>query len=259
MTRIVWTNFEKQLVSDSMVHFLVDQPTMTNKQVFASAQQALPYERRGKVTDQRVFSYKARINEARIAADKIRADRKKVVAAKPPEPAPEPIAPPTFEATLGGIFEQLVDAITERVMLQVTTRLKDRLAGDVSVIAEQRMNELFSDPTEELDRIFDRMYPPKPKAPCRVANLPTVTIIGLNGQQIDAIKSSYPRAMYCFMTAQEAKTRPVQFNDHVILMTKFINHSVQTKYRKHPNLHYCNGGVSDLKHQLQIIFHKETV
>ena len=121
------------------------------------------------------------------------------------------------------------------------------------------MNELFSDPTEELDRIFDRMYPPKPKAPCRVANLPTVTIIGLNGQQIDAIKSSYPKAMYCFMTAEEAKTRPVQFNDHVILMTKFINHSVQTKYRKHPNLHYCNGGVSDLKHQLQIIFHKETV
>ena len=41
-------------------------------------------------------------------------------------------------------------------------------------------------------------------------------------------------------------------------MTKFINHSVQGKYRKHPNLHYVNGGVSDLKTILHGIFRKET-
>jgi hypothetical protein len=255
MTRIVWTNFEKQLVSDSMVHFLVDQPTMTNKQVFASAQQALPYERRGKVTDQRVFSYKARINEARVAADKISADRKKVVAAKPPEPTPEPIAPPTFEATLGGIFEQLVDAITERVMLQVTNRLKDRLAGDVSVIAEQRMNELFGDPMTELDRIFDGLYPPKPNAP----RLPTCLIVGLNGAQMESIKQRVKGVNFKFLSAEEALSHCISVKDHTILMTKFINHSCQNKYRKHPNLHYCNGGVSELNTLLNVIFTKETV
>jgi hypothetical protein len=254
MTRVVWTNFEKQLVSDSMVHFLVDQPTMTNKQVFASAQQALPYERRGKVTDQRVFSYKARINEARIAADKIRADRKKVVAAKPPEPTPEPIAQPTFEATLGGIFEQLVDAITERVMLQVTTRLKDGLAGDVSVIAERRMNELFGDPMTELDRIFDGMYPPKPKAP----RLPTCLVVGLNGAQMESIRQRVKGVNFKFLSAEEAVSHCASAKDHTVLMTKFINHSCQNKYRKHPNLHYCNGGVSELHTLLNVIFTKET-
>jgi hypothetical protein len=256
MTRIVWTKDEKRAIKDCMIDICYVTPTMSNKGLLQHAQQeVIPYERRQKITDQKVFSHKLMINEARAAAEK---HRQAVSKPKPaptpppviaPEPTPEPIAPPTFEATLGGIFEQLVDAITERVMLQVTNRLKDRLTGDVSVVAGESLNEL--------DRIFDGLYPPKPKAPCKPL-LPTVTIIGLNGQQIDAIKSSYPRAMYCFMTAEEAKTRPVQFNDHVILMTKFINHSVQTKYRKHPNLHYCNGGVSDLKHQLQIIFHKET-
>lgn len=260
MTRIVWTNFEKQLVSDSMVHFLVEQPAMTSKQVFASAQQALPYERRGKVTDQRVFSHKARINEAREIAEKLRADRKKVVAAKPPEPPAEP--PARKLDTLGEVFELFIDALADRILdkmiaaKQQAEQLEKPLIGNVSDIASNRFDELFGDPTEELDRIFDRMYPPKPKAPCRVANLPTVTIIGLNGQQIDAVKSSYPRAMYCFMTAEQAKTRPAQFNDHVILMTKFINHSVQSKYRKHPNMHYCNGGVSELKTLLHGLFAK---
>jgi hypothetical protein len=30
------------------------------------------------------------------------------------------------------------------------------------------------------------------------------------------------------------------------LMTKFINHSVQGKYRHAPNLRFCNGGITDL-------------
>jgi hypothetical protein len=33
---------------------------------------------------------------------------------------------------------------------------------------------------------------------------------------------------------------------HTILMTKFINHSVQERYRKAQNLRLCNGGVSEL-------------
>lgn len=252
MTRLVWTNFEKTMVFDSMVQCFVDHPGMSGKQALLSAQQVLPYERRGRITDQRVFSYKDRINEAREHAKKIRSKQETVVAAAPvaPASAPEPLS-------MGQLFEQLVDAVAQRVTDRVLARLSER----TDALPRATLDEAFGDPLDQLDKVFDSLYPRRKREPLAASQpvLPTVTIIGLNGQQVDAIKSSCPNAIYCFMTAEEAKTRPAQHNDHVILMTKFINHAVQTKYRKHPNLHYCNGGVSDLKHQLQIIFHKETV
>jgi hypothetical protein len=241
MTRIVWTNFEKQLVSDSMVHFLVDQPTMTNKQVFASAQQALPYERRGKVTDQRVFSHKARINEARVAADKISADRKKVVAAKPPEPTPEPVKKLD---TLGEVFELFIDALADRII-------------DKMIAAKQQVELQEMSTPDALDKAFDRLYPLWKKSPAK-AKRPTALVIGLNGAQMECIKLSRPEVDFTFVSAEQALSHSTLNKDHTFLMTKFINHSVQGKYRKHPNLHYVNGGVSDLKTILHGIFRKET-
>jgi hypothetical protein len=255
--RIVWTKDEKRAIKDCMIDICYVTPTMSNKGLLQHAQQeVIPYERRQKITDQKVFSHKLMINEARAAAEKHRqaVSKPKPAPTPPPVVTPEPIAPPTFEATLGGIFEQLVDAITERVMLQVTTRLKDRLTGDVSVIAEQRMNELFSDPTEELDRIFDRMYPPKPNAP----RLPTCLVVGLNGAQMESIRQRVKGVNFKFLSAEEAVSHCASAKDHTVLMTKFINHSCQNKYRKHPNLHYCNGGVSELNTLLNVIFTKET-
>lgn len=249
--RIVWTNFEKQLVSDSMVHFLVEHPSMTNKQVFASAQQALPYERRGKVTDQRVFSYKARINEARAAADKIRADRAKVVTAKPvdlPPPAPEP----RKLDTLGQVFELFIDALADRIM--------DKMIKAKQQVEEQQkpqatgLDNLFGgDPLEQLDKVFDSLYPEFKKAPFR---RPTALVIGLNGHQMESIKQSRPEVDFKFLSAEDAVSHCVSVRDHTFLMTRFINHSVQNKYRKHPNLHFVNGGVSELKTLLHGIFNK---
>lgn len=248
MTRIVWTNFEKQLVSDSMVHFLVDQPAMTNKQVFASAQQALPYERRGKVTDQRVFSHKARINEAREIAEKLRADRKKVVAAKPPEPAPEPARKLD---TLGEVFELFIDALADRILdkmiaaKQQAEQLEKPLTGNVSDIASNRFDELFGNPMAALNKLTIR---PKKR--------PTALVVGLNGAQIECVKRSRPEVDFTFVTAEQALSHNTFHKDHTLLMTKFINHSVQSKYRKHPNMHYCNGGVSELKTLLHGLFAK---
>jgi hypothetical protein len=74
---------------------------------------------------------------------------------------------------------------------------------------------------------------------------------------METIKTYKPDLDYTFATAEQAVSHYTFNKDHTILMTKFINHSVQAKYRKHPNLHYCNGGVSELKHMLQVIFHKE--
>ena len=250
--RIVWTNFEKQLVSDSMVHFLVDQPAMTSKQVFASAQQALPYERRGKVTDQRVFSHKARINEARATADKIRADRKKVVAAKPPEP---PAAEPARKLdTLGEVFELFIDALADRILdkmiaakqqVEQLEKLEKPLTGNISDIAANRFDELFGNPMAALNKLT-----------IKAKKRPTALIIGLNGAQLECVRQSRPEVDFTFVTAEHALGHATLNKDYTFLMTKFINHSVQSKYRKHPNLHYCNGGVSELKTLLHGLFAK---
>jgi hypothetical protein len=241
MTRIVWTNFEKQLLSDSMVHWLMDHPTMTSKQLMSSAQQALPMERRLKITDQRVFSYKARINEARIAADKLRKAKKDVVAAKPPESAPEPVKKLD---TLGEVFELFIDALADRIL-------------DKMIAAKQQVELQEMSTPDALDKAFDRLYPLWKKSPAK-AKLPTALVIGLNGAQMECIKLSRPEVDFTFVSAEQALSHSTLNKDHTFLMTKFINHSVQGKYRKHPNLHYVNGGVSDLKTILHGIFRKET-
>jgi hypothetical protein len=249
--RIVWTNFEKQLVSDSMVHFLVEHPSMTNKQVFASAQQALPYERRGKVTDQRVFSYKVRINEARAAADKILADRKKVVAAKPPEPpAPEPVRKPD---TLGEVFELFIDALADRI---IDKMIKAKQQVEERVEPEPKHDDLL-DATFFGGRLMDQLKGLSIRTPAKVKR-PTALVIGLNGAQMECVKLSRPEVDFTFVSAEQALSHSTLNKEHTFLMTKFINHSVQGKYRKHPNLHYVNGGVSDLKTILHGIFRKET-
>jgi hypothetical protein len=55
------------------------------------------------------------------------------------------------------------------------------------------------------------------------------------------------------MTGEEGLTRPQLLRAHTVLMTKFINHSVQGKYRKAPRLHFCNGGVTELRRVLEDI------
>lgn len=246
--RIVWTKFEKQLVSDSLVHAFTDHPNAGNKQAFAMAQQALPYERRGKVTDQRVFTYKAMINAARNEAEKIRADKAKVVAAKPPEPpAPEP----RKLDTLGQVFELFVDALADRI---IDKMIKAKEEHESQKQPAASLDNLFGgDPLEQLDKVFDSLYPEFKKAPFR---RPTALVIGLNGHQMESIRQARPEVDFKFLSAEDAISHSVSTRDHTFLMTRFINHSVQNKYRKHPNLHFVNGGVTELKTLLHGIFNK---
>ena len=272
MTRIVWTREEKRALQDCMTDICYVTPTMSNKGLFKHAQEeVIPYERRLKITDQRVFTYKAMINNARFVAEE---HRKKAAAKPAPAPAPEPPAPEPVRKldTLGQVFELFIDALADRIM-------------DKMIKAKQQHEEA-NEPSitlEELDKTFDRLYPEWKNAPlqktedvaaARFEQLfgnpmeqlnkltirkkkPTVLVIGLNGHQMECIKNYMPGLDFTFVTAEQAVSHNTMNKDHTILMTKFINHSVQNKYRKHPNLHYCNGGVSELRHQLHIVFHKE--
>jgi hypothetical protein len=108
---------------------------------------------------------------------------------------------------------------------------------------QQQVNTQFD---TQFKRYKAEVIPPKPRKP-------TTLIIGLNGCQMSSVSEKYPEVRFTFMTAEEALGRNKANADHTVLMTKFINHSVQNKYRKVPNLHYCNGGVSDLSTLMHVI------
>jgi len=244
--RIVWTKEEKRALRDCMIDICYVTPTMSNKGLLQHAQEeVIPYERRQKITDQKVFSHKIMINEARALAEKHRqtVSKPKPAPTPPPVVAPEPVKKLD---TLGEVFELFIDALADRIM--------DKMIAAKQQAEQPKVEE--SQPILErgwldahLEKLTIRKQPAKKP--------PTVLIIGLNGCQMETIKTYKPDLDYTFATAEQAVSHYTFNKDHTILMTKFINHSVQAKYRKHPNLHYCNGGVSELKHMLQVIFHKE--
>jgi hypothetical protein len=248
--RIVWTKDEKRALQDCMIDMCYVTPSYSNKGLLQRAQEeVIPYERRQKITDQKVFTYKNMINEARIKAEAHRAKVNKPAESWLPEPPAVAPTPPAEHVapTMGDLFEQLVEAITNRVIEKLQASTPETTIEEK---AATRFDELFGSPMVQLSKLSIRSKDVRPKRP-------TVLVVGLNGCQMDIIKNYKPDLDYTFVTAEQALSHYTFNKDHTILMTKFINHSVQAKYRKHPNLHYCNGGVSELKHMLQVIFHKE--
>jgi len=246
--RIVWTKEEKRAIRDSMIDMCYVAPSYTNKGLLQHAQEeVIPYERRTKITDQRVFNYKALINEAREAAEKHRQS----VAKNLPRPRPQPAAPepgPRKLDTLGEVFELLVDAVADRIVAKLEARSQAKPVAVEEPVEEEPL-AFGRGWLDELEKLSIRGKEAKVRRP-------TALIVGLLGVQMECIKQSNPGVDFTFVTAAQALSHYTFNKDHTILMTKFINHSVQTKYRKHPNLHYCNGGVSELKTLLHGLFAK---
>jgi len=249
--RIVWTKDEKRALQDCMIDICYVTPTMSNKGLLQHAQEeVIPYERRQKITDQKVFTYKSMINEARAKAE---AHRNKVAAEPvikplPVQPAPKPVKKLD---TLGEVFELLVDAVADRIVAKLEARSQAKPAAVEEPVEEEPL-AFGRGGLDELEKLSIRSKEAKVRRP-------TALIVGLLGVQMECIKQSNPGVDFTFVTAEQALSRYTFNKDHTILMTKFINHSVQAKYRKHPNLHFVNGGVSELKTLLHGIFNKETV
>ena len=250
--RIVWTKDEKRALKECMIDICYVTPMMSNKGLFKAAQEeVIPYERRTKVTDQRVFNYKVLINEARAAAEKHRqaVNKPKSTPTPPPVIAPEPVKKLD---TLGEVFELFIDALADRIMAKLAA------SQPIEAPEPERMHDDRLDAAFFGGRLMDQLKGLSIRKPVKVKRT-TALIVGLNGCQMETIKAYKPDIDFTFVTAEQAVSMHAFNKDHTILMTKFINHSAQGKYRKHPNLHYCNGGVSDLKHLLHGIFHKGTV
>lgn len=211
MSKLFWTKEEWDEVRAEAVRLLVETPVLRKEQVLERAQSVLPEARRRQATYSAVHRYKAFLEECRAEAKNRRQ------APPPAEPAPVAPADPLV-AALEGLLDKLADKVADR--------LAARFA--VQVHTTTRHNP---EPTSQV------ALPPRP----------TVLIVGLLGAQCHQIKNSFShRLEITCLTSEEAISRPVLHKEHTILMTKFLGHPAQSKYRRHPNLRLCNGGTSEL-------------
>ena len=234
MSRIYWNKDERQLLYARMVDVIAEQRSADKMSIIRAAQEALPAERRRKVTYNMAYQYKEMVNQARTEAQHRLRDRKLT------EVALQTAAPPP--AGLGELFERLVDEVTKRVAAEVR-----------KVLAEQHYQPAPS-PTPSTPAAGNaRERIAMLERPSSKPHRPAVLVIGLNGQQVTVTRENHSDLELSFLSAEDALGRSLIRADHTVLMTKFINHSVQCKYRHVPNLHYCNGGVTDLGNMLNML------
>ena len=237
-TRITWSKSEREALYARMIDIAVEGKWVDTRNVLRHAQEVLPADRRRKVTDGMVFNYKTLVAQARIEAQTRLRDRKLTEVALQTAAPPAPV-----EMSLGELFEKLVAEVTRRVTAEVRAALA---AEKPSVIVEQgyASDRVAGNARERLAMI---------DAPSQRKRKPSVLVIGLNGQQVTSVKQAHPDIDIICVSAEDALARNAIRADYTVLMTKFISHGVQCKYRQVPNLKFCNGGVSDLGTVMHVI------
>lgn len=219
MRRVRWTEEERAALVEAMVEVLREQPHIARLELLRAAQNArLPPSRRRKVEHAVVYQIRDLFEQARAVAK----ERK----APPPVVAPPETPPPAPEPTLADLVERLADQLANRVVLRLLEALPAELFRAAPDLTEERVGA----PNVEAERV----------------GRPGVLVVGLLGAQAETIRRMFPQLNISALTADEALARDVLRRAHTVLMTKFINHSVQDKYRKAANLRFCNGGVSEL-------------
>ena len=240
--RIVWSKAERDALFNSTIEVIAQGKWLDNRNILRHAQEIFPPDRRRKVTDGMIFNYKNMLTLARNEAHIRVRDRKLTEVALQTAAPVTPPAPAPVELSLGELFERLVSEVTRRVTADVRQVLAEQQSSAVPAPAPVAPG--VNNSRERL-AIID--------APSQRKRKPIVLIIGLNGQQITITKRNHPDIDVICLTPEDALSRSPIRADHTVLMTKFINHGVQSKYRQVPNLRYCNGGVSDLASILQMI------
>lgn len=248
MSRIVWSHIEKGAVSARLVDVFRQHPSIARKEALRQAQEILHSSRWVIVTDQRVFNFKIRIEEARHKArhlDLQESKKKPLDVVAPlngtlfgpapilaPTPAPGPRETP--KGRLADILELLLDVVAESVAAKVNRKILEAIPE--APVAHRPKHD------------------PQPIPHATGKAKPGVLVIGLLASQAYAVISTWgTRLDLTFMTPEDAVHRPKLVRAHTVLMTKFINHSVQDKYRKAAKLHFVNGGMGELSEVLDSI------
>lgn len=236
--RIHWTDEERKDVYNRMVEVYAEGKYTSAQNVMRKAQDVLPLGRRRKTYPNMLYKLKDWMLEARMEAHTSARNRKLTEVALETQAAKVAPAPQPTEPTLSELLEKLVDQLAKRVAAEVLKDLSKYLSTQ--------------SPPYQNNNLQLEVNPVSVAQPPKVRRK-TVTVIGLKGQQVTTIEQSYPELDITFMATQEAIGRKTVTSDHTVLMTKFINHSAQNKYRNAKNLAYCNGGVSELSSILRTI------
>jgi hypothetical protein len=130
----------------------------------------------------------------------------------------------------------VLDIVAEAAAERVAAKVADRLALQVQV------------ETTTTSAPFRPRHNPEPTATAPKTNRPGVLILGLLNQSGEQLRREYGhRFDIQWYDSDDATTRSVHPMAHVVLMTKFVNHSIQERWKRAGVLHYCNGGVSQLR------------
>lgn len=218
-TKIFWSKEEQEAVFTEMVRLFQGNVLLRKEQALENAQHVLPYERRRKIHYSVVYRYKDMIEAARDEAKTLRA-----------APPPPPVEPEPKPDPLGAILDQILGLLADKIIERIGIR-----------------------PTEDGPAVSIRVKHNPAPIPAPRVDRTKVLVIGLLNQQAQTIIHSFPQLEFTCLTTEEALKREQLHRSYTILMTKFINHSVQDKYRKAPNLRLCNGGVSELSAMLKNI------
>ena len=243
MTRIVWSNIEKGAVFANMVEVFKQFPQLGRKEAIRRAQSVLKSHRWIVVTDQRVFNYKDRID---VAREKALQELEK----KPPRAIVEPL-----DGTLFGPAPILAPAPVLEPKETPKKRLADILELLLDVVAESVAARVQLKMVDTPPPVVPPKHNPQPIPHPTGYAKPGVLVIGLIPAQAHYVSNLLASQLdLYFFTAEDAVQRPKITRAHTVLMTKFISHAVQDKYRKAPKLHYCNGSVAVLVSLLEKIY-----
>lgn len=223
--KIFWTFEEQNAIYQELVRLFVQDPLLRKDEAMRAAQKVLPKERHRTLYGSTLYRFLDIIAKAR--------DEAKELAAAPPAPEPEPEpAPPPAEDPLWLVVDKVCERLVDKLWAKIEQRIEFSPAPHSTTV------KLKHDPT--------------PLAQERAVKQ-GVLIIGLLNQQAETIIKQFPTLEMTCLTSDEALKREPLRRTHTILMTKFISHSVQEKYRKATNLRLCNGGVSELSTLLKSI------
>lgn len=232
MARIVWTNIEKDAIFARMEQYFRFHINGARKDALREAQTVLDSSRWIVVTDQRVFNYKDRIEIARQNAFKKKVEKPVEAPAAIQAPTPAPERPESTTERLARAFERLLDVMADAVADKVAERLQVQVETRTTTTGE----------TQHRPR-----HNPLPVSQPRQAR-PGVLILGLLPQTGEVLRREFGHRLDIhWYDSDDASKRNVHPMANVVLMTKFINHSIQERWRKAGVLHYCNGGQGELR------------
>ena len=225
--QIRWTESERAKLLDAMIAvFRREGQSVNNTKVLREAQLiALPSERRRNIVGATVDSVKPLLNRARVAAV---------------QPAAEPCSSPLVERPADAM-EMLLNSIADRIADRIAAQIADRVVS--AMIGRHDSAATPPRPTT---------HNPEPEPEARPSRI-GVLVVGLLGSQATEISRMFPQLDLTFLSSQEARRGDVIRRAHTVLMTQFIGHDVQDRYRRAPSLHLCNGGLSSLAATLNTI------